>query len=48
MELADFIKILTLIGGFTVFVLLLAWVFEGTTEEGKGRIAPRLGRRKKV
>lgn len=50
MELTSFIKIITLVIGFIAFVYVLAWVFQGTTEEderGRMPLFPRLGRRKK-
>jgi hypothetical protein len=50
MQLTDFIKIFTLLLGFLAFVYLLAWVFQGGTEEderGRRPMFPRLGRRKK-
>lgn len=50
MELTSFIKIFTLVLGMLAFVYVLAWVFQGTTEEDERRkrpLLPRLGRRKK-
>ncbi len=49
MQLTDFIKIFTLLIGFLAFVYLLAWVFQGGTEEderGRRALLPRIGRRK--
>lgn len=49
MQLSDFIKIFTLVLGFLAFVYLLAWVFQGGTEEderGRRSLLPRFGRRK--
>ncbi len=53
MELTAFIKIITLVMGFIAFVYLIAWVFQGMTEDERlerrraYRFLPRLGRRKK-
>ena len=49
MELTALIKIFTLALGMFAFVYVLAWVFQGTTEEDERKHArlPRLGRRKK-
>lgn len=49
MQLTDFIKIFTLLLGFLAFVYLLAWVFQGGTEEderGRKPWLPRIGRRR--
>lgn len=49
MQLTDFIKIFTLILGMLAFVYVLAWVFQGGTEEderGRKPLFPRIGRRK--
>ncbi len=49
MQLTDFIKIFTLLLGFLAFVYLLAWVFQGGTEEDERRrrmLWPRFGRRR--
>ncbi len=51
MELTSFIKIFTLALGMIAFVYMLAWVFQGTTEDDRADRRPlrfpRLGRRKK-
>lgn len=50
MELTALIKIFTLVLGMIAFVYLLAWVFQGSTEEderGRRPVMPRFGRRKK-
>ena len=50
MELTGFIKVFTLVLGMLAFVYVIAWVFQGTTEEeerGRKPMFPRLGRRKK-
>jgi hypothetical protein len=50
MELTAFIKIFTLVLGMLAFVYMLAWVFQGATEDDERRskrMFPRLGRRKK-
>jgi hypothetical protein len=50
MELTGFIKVFTLALGMIAFVYLLAWVFQGTTEDDRSDrrpLFPRLGRRKK-
>lgn len=51
MELTAFIKIFTLVLGMLAFVYMLAWVFQGATEDDERRpkrTLPRLGRRKKA
>lgn len=50
MELTGFVKVITLAIGFIAFVYLIAWVFQGTTEDDRVERRPlftRLGRRKK-
>jgi hypothetical protein len=51
MELTGFIKVFTLALGMIAFVYVLAWVFQGTTEDDRSDRRPfqfpRLGRRKK-
>jgi hypothetical protein len=47
MELTALVKIFTLVLGMLAFVYMLAWVFQGTTEDDERRRKPmRLGRRK--
>lgn len=50
MELTALIKIITLVLGFLVFVYVIAWVFQGTTEEderGRRPLFPSMRRRRK-
>lgn len=50
MELTAFIKIITLVLGFLAFVYVIAWVFQGTTEEderGRRPLFPPMRRRRK-
>ncbi len=50
MELTGFIKVFTLVLGMLAFVYVIAWVFQGATEEeerGRKPLFPRLGRKKK-
>jgi hypothetical protein len=50
MELTAFIKIITLVLGFIAFVYLIAWVFQGSTEEderGRRPLFPPMRRRRK-
>jgi len=51
MKLTSFIKIFTVVLGMLAFVYVLAWVFQGMTEDDRAERRPmqfpRLGRRKK-